>query len=102
MDTGVDVQEIADRLHERLETEIPKRLKSQLEKLGFDLPELKSESEEWPLKAMGVKRFLYPGNPEALCSYEYQGKPILGVRIIDGGIAFDVPKIETQNKEVQS
>ena len=86
METTNDIGRIADDLFQRLEGEIENHLRVQMEKIGV---------------TDGAKRFLYPDDPDVLCSYEYNGKPILGVRIIDNGIVFDMPEIETQKGEVQ-
>lgn len=76
------VEDIAARLHERVSHETERILKDQLRLLGIDRPD--------PEK---MKKHLYPSDPKTLCSYEYDGKPILGVRIGPMSVEFDVPKI---------
>jgi len=89
-DMADKIEILAGELHKRVQDEIEKMLKSQVEKLG----------ERFPVEQLVRK--LYPDDPETLCSYEYEGKPILGVKIGPNGmsIQFDVPEIETQKGEV--
>uniref|UniRef100_A0A6M3IIF6 Uncharacterized protein n=1 Tax=viral metagenome TaxID=1070528 RepID=A0A6M3IIF6_9ZZZZ len=87
-DAADKVEILAGELHKRVGEETKKLLKSQIDKLGID------ESQ--------LKKTLYPDDPETLCTYEYDGKPILGVKIGPNGmsILFDVPELkETQKGE---
>ena len=89
-DVADKVEILAGDLHKRVQGEIERLLKSQIEKLGEKF------------HAQQLKRTLYPDDPEALCTYEYDGKPILGVKIGPNGmsILFDVPELkETQKGE---
>ncbi len=95
------IDDMASGLYRRIEAEIEKLLRSQLEKLGV------IDDAQFLIESGNFKKYLYPGDPNALCAYEYKGQKILGVRISENMVCveFDVPnviKIETQTKgEVQ-
>jgi len=119
-DVADKVEILAGDLHERVQGEIKRLLISQLEKIGFEFQaNLPSNAYHNLERIEKLKRKLYPDDPNALCTYEYDGKPILGVKIGPNGmsILFAVPeikdvetffanpkwiaKIETQKGEVQ-
>jgi hypothetical protein len=85
----LDVNGIADELFDRLTKEITTILRSQVSVLG-----------EIIFDPIVCKRFLYPDDPNALATYKYQGKTILGVRIGETGMSleFDIPQL-THNPE---
>ncbi len=80
-----EVEDIANNLYSRLEEETEKILNRQIKLLGGN-PDDKEET------AKHARYFLCPDDPFALCTYEYKGIKILGVRISENrmGIEFDI------------
>lgn len=95
------IDDMAAGLYRRIEAEMEKLLHSQLEKLGV------VDDAQSLIDSGHLKKYLFPGDSNALCSYEYKGQKILGARISENKmcVEFDIPnvtKIETQTKgEVQ-
>lgn len=82
------IDDMASGLYRRIEAEVDKLLRSQLEKLGV----IDVDGD--------LIKYLHPQDPNALCSYEYKGQKILGARISENKmcVEFDIPnvaKIET-------
>lgn len=75
-----NIEKLAEGLNGQIEKETMKFLTEAMGKRGI---------RNYDPKKM--KRKLFPEDPEALCSYEYEGQPILCVRIINSGIVFDMP-----------
>lgn len=105
-DEADKIEQIAGDLHKRVEYEIVKFLKEQLEKLGCEFPQKKLSSAQfynWG-EIKKLKKIIYPNDPDKLCTYEYDGKTILGVRIGPNGmsIMFDMPVIETEGIEKET
>ena len=92
------VDEIADNLYKRIFKESGKIVKSQMAILGVEIKNLEDA------KNAGIQVTHYPYNDRALATYEYKGKTILGVRISESrmGVEFDVPNLETQEREVHN
>ena len=90
-----EVEDIANNLYSRLEEETEKILNGQIKLLGGN-PDDKEETAKY------AKKFLYPDDPFALCTYEYKGIKILGVRISENrmGIEFDTPKITSDKTTI--
>ena len=98
------IDDLSANLYSRIMEETERLLKSQLEKLGVDVENLLVETKLMGELGPDFIQVYYPDDPKALFSYQYNGKPILGARISDNGMAieWDVPEIETQSKgEVQ-
>ncbi len=87
------VEEIANNLYSRLEEETEKILNDQIQLLGGN-PDDKEETAKY------AKKFLYPDDPFALCTYEYKDIKILGVRISENrmGIEFDITDTKAMQK----
>lgn len=92
-----EIEEISTNLYRRVEAETDKLLRSQLTILGVDFPERElGTSEYYDYTGIGIKKILYPDDPLALATYEYNGIPILGIRISENRMAieFDVPGLK--------
>jgi len=89
---SIETSKIVSDLHYRIQQEAEQIIKKQLSVLGIKERELGK-----------LKRTLYPFDPDAFCSYEYDGIKILGVRRKIGenivSIEFDVPNLETQKQK---
>ena len=89
---GIETSKIVSDLHYRIQQEAEQIIEKQLSCLGV--------KEREPDK---LKRILYPDDPDAFCSYEYDGTVILGVKRKVGenivSIEFDVPNLETQKQK---
>ena len=77
----IDVKTLASDLFTRINKEAERILKEQLEKVDGSSPE-------------AVTRFIYPDDPKTLCTYELDGRVILGVRVTDNAVVFDVPTLD--------
>lgn len=96
------VEILAGSLYRRVGEETERLLRDQLAKLGHKFQEATWPDEYHALNVIGkLKKIIYPTELDKLCTYEYDGKTILGVRIGPNGmsIIFDVPEIETQEVE---
>ena len=105
------IEDIAINLYARIIKETDKLLLLQLQK-GWGLNFTDSFNENCPLyfrpagefahdeinATTGITKTLYPDDPLALASYEYDGIRILGVRISENrmSIVFDVPELKAQ------
>ena len=83
-DTESKVDAFASHLHKDLMAQIEWILNEQIAKIGGCI-ELNK-----------IKRYVFPEDEKALALYEYDGRKILGVRIMENGlgIVFDVPQLE--------
>ena len=108
------IEDIARNLYARIIKETDKLLLLQLQE-GWELNFTDSFNENCPLyfrpagefaydeinATTGITKTLYPDDPLALASYEYDGVKILGVRISDSrmGIEFDIPELKTRTQK---
>ena len=84
---GIDITSLSSKLFERIEKETERILKEQKAKLDV------SDRDK-------VKQFIYPDDPKTLCTYEIDGRLILGVRATDNAVVFDVPTLEAPDAPV--
>lgn len=84
---NLNIDEISDDLHKRIQQEVVKILEDQCKLLRVDF------------KDAEIKRVLYPDDPNVLAVYKLNDVIILVVRIASNnmGIEFDVPKLTFKN-----
>lgn len=96
-DIGVEGENNLDvmisSLYKRIHEETEQKLEVQLKALGFD-----TNNHESIAQCEHLQRRHYPHDPQALATYHYKDKLILGVRISDNfmAIEFDMPNLATE------